>query len=140
MNIQKIQNTQHKPSFGTYLGINMQEKVMLAKQRNAFSKEQLTNLEKIEEDGFIALLELYDKYVIKTVNNKKGIMTTQKVLNLVKEGHKVELADVTFAYDSTSYKNKLVFFTNKFLKIFNDDFNLAQKIEQAWEKLSSNKL
>lgn len=136
MNIKKIDNTGYIPAFGTYFGVNLQEKVLLAEKRHVLSNEQLTNLHKIEDNGINAILELGDKYVIKSVNNKKGTMTVKKILNLATEGNKIEVADVSFAYEPTVTKNKFIFFTNKFLNIFNDDFNLAQKIEQAWEKLS----
>lgn len=136
MNIQKIENTKYTPSFGTYFGINLQEKIMLAEKRRMLSKEQLENLNKIEDNGINAFLELADKYVVKSVNNKKGTMEVKKVLNLANEYDKIGIADVSFAYSPTAVKNRYVFHINKFLNIFNDDFNLAQKIEQAWEKLS----
>ena len=139
MKVYRIDNNQHTPSFGTYLGVNLQEKIILAQSRNAFSKEQYANLHKIEDDGKNLFLELADRYVISSVNNRKGIMKIKKVLNLTDGINKVEIADVSHAYEDSNTRNKFIFRIERFLKIFNDDFNLSQKIEQASEKFAQDK-
>ena len=139
MKVNGLDNNKYTPSFGTYLGINLQEKIVLAQSRNALSKEQLANLRKIEENGNNLLLEIGDKFVISSVNNKKGIMKIKKVLNLTDGINKVEIADVSHAYEDSNTRNKFIFRIEKFLKIFNDNFNLDQKIEQASEKLTKDK-
>lgn len=136
MQVQKLDSQKYTPSFGTYLGLELQEKVILAKNRGMFSKKQLANLEKIEDDGILASLDLYKKFIIKKQNNKKGTMVAKKILILKDGTNKVDIADLSHVFEPVPNTNRVVFHINRFLSIFNDEFNLPQKIQQAWEKLS----
>ena len=138
MKIQNIQNSNNRMTFGTYLGINMQEKVLLAKQRGLFSKEQLANLEKIEGDALDAVLEISKKYVIHSVNNKKGILETRWHLTLHNGPEKTNIVSADSIYRPTNSNNNIIFLPHKFVKLFDNDFSLAEKVKAAWNSLADN--
>lgn len=138
MKIQNIQNSNNRMTFGTYLGINMQEKVLLAKQRGLFSKEQLANLEKIEEDGLDAVLDITRKYAIHSINNKKGVLKTHWQITLNKGTERTDVADVDSMYRPHTDDNKVIFMPTKFVKLFDNDFSLPEKVKAAWDYLTNN--
>ena len=137
MKIQSTQNYQYTHTFGTYFSINMQEKILLAKQRNLFSKEQLANLAKIENDGFEALLDIAQKFVIHSSKRQKGTMRTHKQLILKDEFNKTPIADIDDIYRYID-KNKASFLMHKFTHLFDDSYELPQKIKIANETLLNN--
>ncbi len=130
----RIQNNENNPYFGTYLGLKMQEKVLFAKQKGMFSPEQLRNLERIESDGLDAVLEIVNKYKIKKVNNKSIILNNEclTVGNGYKNENICELNDIVVP---TSDKRLSRFLMYKFIKLFNNDFNLAEKIQAGYNKM-----
>lgn len=137
MKIQNTQNCKYTPSFGTYLGINMQEKILLAKQRNLFSQEQLANLNKIENDGIEAFLDIATKYIIHSTNKRKGTMQVHRHLVLKNDFNKTSITNVDDLYRELG-NNKISFLMHKFTHLFDDKFALAEKIKTAWETLSNN--
>lgn len=136
MQIQRIENQRHKQSFGTYLGVNIQEKILLCQQRKMFTPERLKNLEKIEDDGFYAVLEITDKLLLRRSKDNKTILTDlKKVLTFNNNGKKVTVSDLNDVYEPIRKNTKYIFHTDKFMRLFDNDFDLAGKIQ----KIASNK-
>lgn len=130
-------NANSKISFGTYLGAEFQEKVLYAKSKNIFTKEQMHNLEKIENDGLMAVIDISDKYLIHKYNNGKSAFDVLKCLTLGNGNFKTIIADLSDAYKPTSNNKKRYFFVHKFVKIFDNDFNLAEKIKQTFNSFNN---
>jgi hypothetical protein len=128
-------NATDKTTFGTYLGLNLQEKVLLAKQRNLFSKEHLANLEKIENDGLFASLDITKTYTIHRRKNGKSIIIPTRHLTLENQASRVKIDSLNNVYVPTSDNNNVYFYIHKLIKIFSNEYNLAEKIKQAFETL-----
>lgn len=133
MQIQSVKNNQQH--FGTYLGVNMQEKILLAKHRGILSSEQLRNLSKIEDDGLNVVLEISNRYFIKKDSSNKGLLDLQKHLTLSNYRKSINIVNMKGIIEQYS-KTKDVFHMQKFIKLFNDDFNLADKIEKGYKLLT----
>lgn len=133
MQIRKLQNS--KPSFGTYLGLNMQEKILLAKQRDILSSEQLNNLAKIENDGLNVVLEITNKYFLRKNKDNKGLLNLEKFVTLSNGRKSVDISDMKDIIEVHA-KNKNSFYMHKFVKLFNNDFDLFGKIEKASKLLT----
>ena len=114
----------------------MQDKVMLAKQRNMFNTEQLANLVKIENDGLDAALDIATKYVIRAQGKTKGVMKLQNILALNNGFKREELYNMDNIIQSIPNTTKSYFHMHRFIKLFDDDFKLFEKIQEAWKKLS----
>lgn len=134
MQVQKI-SKQKQPLFKSCIGKELQEKILLAKSRKLFTKEQSVILKKIEDDGLDAVLELSNKIVIIKQNGKKGVVDMMPVLSLKKENKSHDIADMSFSFTKIPLKKQSIFHIHKFLRIFNEDFNLPEKIKKAWEQL-----
>lgn len=128
-------NAVNNISFGTYLGINLQEKVLYAKSRNMFTSEQTKNLEKIENDGFFSILEIADKYQVHRQKNGKSVIGKEKCLTLGNEVNKIVIDNLKEVFIPTPDNKQLYFNAHKFIKIFNDNYNLAEKIKLAFENI-----
>jgi len=128
-------NAVNNISFGTYLGINLQEKVLYAKSRNMFTSEQTKNLEKIENDGFFSILEIADKYQVHRQKNGKSVIGKEKCLTLGNEVNKTVIDNLKEVFIPTPDNKQLYFNAHKFIKIFNDNYNLAEKIKLAFENI-----
>lgn len=136
MKINKIQNNNQNPAFGTRIGSIMQEKIALVKARSAFSLKQCDNLNKIENDGLSAVLDIVDKIIIKRVNNKSS-MVLEKQLALLSESKERVIIDVLSDVYKPRTNNKLYFSLESFAKLFSDEYNLAGKIEEAYKKFTA---
>lgn len=137
MNIQKSQSYRCTPSFGTYLGINLQDKILLARQRNIFTKEQLTNLEKIENDGLEVFMDIAKKYMIHPNKQGKSFMKGHQYLVLGNEVKNTVIANIDHIFRDIG-NNKAVFLMHKFTHLFDDSFALADKIKTAWDTVLNN--
>lgn len=133
MQVQNIKN--NRQSFGTYLGINMQEKVLLAKQRGMLTQAELNNLSKIESDDLNAVLEITNRYFIVKNKDNKGLLNFKKYLTLSNGRKSVDICDMKGIIEAHT-KNKDFFHMHKFVKLFNDDFDLAGRIEKAGKLLA----
>ena len=130
----RVEFNQNSPYFGTYLGLKMQDKVLLAKQRNMFSAEQLNNLERIENDGLDAVLEIVNKYKILRKNDK-GIVLDNECLTISNGRNNRTISSMKDIIVPTYDKKKRYFHMNKFVKLFNDDFKLFEKIQDGFKNL-----
>ena len=133
MKINKIQN--NNPTFGTQIGKNLQEKILLGKSRNFFSDEQCENLMKIENDGFPGVLDIVDKIIVKRVNNKSNIIIEKQLALLNESKEKIVISDLNNVYKPRA-NNKLSFSFECFVEYFKDKYNLAGKIEEAYKKFA----
>ena len=134
MQVNKIQNNNYNPSFGTYLGINMQEKILLAKQRSSFSSKWHEVLLKLEDDGYEGVLEISDKYKITRVG-KKSTMCRFKNLTLSDLHNSVVIDSLENVYRLTENKKNFYFNMTRFLEILDEKFNLAEKVKKGYEEL-----
>ena len=132
MRINKIQNNNYNTSFGTYMGIHMQEKILLGKTRGVFSQKQLEVLTKIEEDGINAVLEITDKYKIMCIGKKSTIVPV-KSLTLGDLYNNIVIQTLDKVYRPTNDNQRLYFNIVQFAKLFDEDFNLAEKIKKSYE-------
>ena len=134
MQINKVQN--YNTSFGTYYGADLANRIIMLQNKGLVSAEHLRNFEKIKNDGTELMLDISEKYKIITKNNnQKGTFTKFRFLTLSDmTGKEVILADMQDMFSSAG-KNKEVFHAHKFLKFFTDEYNLADKIKKAVEKL-----
>ncbi len=130
----RVEFNQKSPHFGTYLGVRMQEKVLLAKQRNMFSSEQLKNLERIENDGLDAVLEIVNKFKILRKKDK-GILLSNECLTIGDGHNHTAISDMNEIIVATPDKKKSYFHMHKFVKMFNDDFKLPEKIQEGFKNL-----
>ena len=134
----KIQRTENNniPSFKTYLGLELQEKLLLAKSRSMLSREQLRNLTRIEDNGSNTVLDITKKILIKNFGTKKSSAEIKRILSLKNNTDAIEIDDLSHIYTPTPSGNQIAFNLHKFLRLFDDKFDLPSKIQQACEKLS----
>jgi len=130
MKVQKCENSGYKQSFGTYLGANIQDKILLCQKRNMFTPERIANLMKIEDDGLDAVLDIYDTLDIRRTQNNKALLTVKKYLTLNKQGQKTIISKMEGVIEPTSDNKKSYFRLHKFIKFFDNEFNLADKIQK----------
>lgn len=133
----KIQNVDHKQyiSFKSHIGPELQEKILLAQKRQMFSKEQFENLQKIKNDGINAVLELTKKIIIKKTHNK-NVLEAKRIISLKSDNKSYEIMDISDVFEPVKSREKVIFHVHKFIKIFDDQFNLPLKIQQAWKAIS----
>ena len=116
------------------MGLNLQEKIHLCRDKGFFNSEQTRNITKIEDDGLNVVLDIVDKYVIKRVKNKNQLEIS-KCLAVISEGNKVIIDSMDQIYKRSSNNNLFNFLSHQFAKLFNDEYKLAEKIKSAYESL-----
>ena len=128
MRVNNIQNYNNNPSFGTIFGVGLANRLMQVDERKMLNPEHIANIEKIKNDGNTFILDLTDKYKIVKKNNAKGIFKKFLYLTLSDvNGKEVELKDMTDVLTPFA-KDKNVFHISKFLKIFESEYKLADKV------------
>ena len=124
--------------FGTSIGINMQEKILLCKSKNRFPSENNKNLLKIEDDGLPAVLEIVNKFKLKKIINKHNIPHT-KTLDLIVKGKSYTIDKLENIFTGNHNDTLLCFNCSNFAKLFSDEYNLAEKIKTAYKSIIENK-
>lgn len=134
MQINKVQN--YNTSFGTYYGADLANRIIMLQNKGLVSAEHLRNFEKIKNDGSECILDVAEKYkIITKSNNKKGSFEKFRFLTLSDFSKKeVVITDMQDMFSPAS-SNREIFHAHKFLKLFTDEYNLADKIKKAVEKL-----
>jgi len=126
----------YNPKFGTYFGVNLQEKILLGKACNAFDNKQLEMITKIENDGLSTVLEISNKYKLIRKNNKKHL-DIRKHLTVSDSYNNVVIDELKGVYRPTADDKKCYFYIDRFVKIFDEEYNLAEKIKKGCEQLKA---
>lgn len=135
MQVSRIQNYNNKPSFGTVMGVALAEKLTIAQERGMLRPEHTANIERIKNDGKFLILDFVDKYKIVSKGNEKGVFKKFLYLTLMDiNGKEVALKDASDLLSPFS-KDKNIFHLSKFLKLFSDDYRLADDIIENSKKL-----
>ena len=134
MQINGVQN--YNTSFGTYYGADLANRIIMLQNKGLVSAEHLRNFEKIKNDGSELMLDITEKYkILVKGNNKKSAFVKFKFLTLSDvSGNEVVIADMQDMYTPAA-NNKEIFHAHKFLKLFTDEYNLADIVKKAVEKL-----
>ena len=132
MKINSTLNNKYNAPFGTLLGTTMQKKIILCKNNNLFSAEQNAVLKEIENDGFNAILDIVDKYVVKRINNKSSF-DVYKCLAVIYENNKIVIDSMEQIFKPGKNNKFFYFFPDKFVKLFDPKNNLAGKIKSVCE-------
>ena len=114
------------------MGINIQEKILLAKKRGIFTSKHFEVLSKIEDDGIEAVLDITDKYKIVRSGNKSTIIPV-KSLTVSDLYNNVVIDTLGNIYRPTNDNKQLYFNVVKFAKLFDEGFNLADKIKKTYD-------
>lgn len=134
MQINKVQN--YNTSFGTYYGADLANRIIMLQNKGLVSAEHLRNFEKIKNDGSECILDVAEKYkIITRSNNKKGSFEKFRFLTLSDFSKKEVVITGMQDMFSPASSNREIFHAHKFLKLFTDEYNLADKIKKAVEKL-----
>ena len=138
MQVNQIQNNIYSASFGTSIGANIQEKILLCKSKNRFSAVNDKNLLKIEDDGLPAVLEIVNKFKLKKIINKRNIPHT-KTLDLIVKGKGYTIDKLENVFTGNHNDSILCFNCLNFAKLFSEEYNLAEKIKMTYKSIIENK-
>ena len=137
MRVKKIQINSNNPSFGTRLGANLREKIYVAQKNHIINVKHLQVISKIQDDGLDVVLDISDKYVIKRSAEQSILQRNKRLTISDEQNNDIVIDNLEKVYRPTDDNQQFYFSLKNLAELFNDDYNLAEKIRNGYNKLKT---